>query len=202
MFGYISGTIKDILNDKLIVLTESGVGYAMHYPPKSGFLVGQQVELYLYTAVRENEISLWAFVKSRDLRMFELLLGVSGVGFKTAYVLVSEIGIDGLSRCIMQADTRGLKAPGVGKKTAERIVLELKDKLHEHPELLASGGGGDDEELANFSPDMGSEMVRDAVTAMEGLGYKRYDIEQAIRTLGMTEYGDAQELVRLLLTRV
>lgn len=202
MFGYISGTIKDILGDKLIILTESGVGYATRYPAKSGYLVGQQVELYLYTAVRENEISLWGFSAKRELGMFELLLGVSGVGFKTAYALISEVGVDGLSRCIVQADTRGLKAPGVGKKTAERIVLELKDKLHEHPELLASEGAGDSGKLANFSVDMSSEIVRDAVTAMEGLGYKSYDIEQAIRTLGVTEYESAQELVKLLLTRV
>lgn len=203
MFGYISGTIKDILDDKLIILTESGVGYATHYPVKSGFLVGQQIELYLYTAVRENEISLWGFLESRDLRMFELLLSVSGVGSKTAYTLVSEVGVGGVARCIVQADTRGLKAPGVGKKTAERIVLELKDKLHDHPELLSGAEDGEQSLGGGANPvNLNSEAVQDAITAMEGLGYKRYDIEQAIRTLSPSEYGNAQELVRLLLTRV
>jgi Holliday junction DNA helicase RuvA len=204
MFGYISGTIKDVLDDKLIILTQSGVGYTTHFPSKSGYLSGQQVELYLYTAVRENEISLWGFGELRDLQMFELLLGVSGVGLKTAYTLLSEIGLSGIVRCILQADTRGLKAPGVGKKTGERIVLELKDKLSNHPELMSVSNGESPSQVggSSFAVDLNSETVQDAITALEGLGYKRYEVEQAIRTLSVSEYGNAQELVRLLLTRV
>lgn len=193
MIGFIQGKIKDIIGEQAIVMTGSGVGYAVFVGSK-GMLVDQEVSLYIHTAVRENDISLYGFENVTELKIFHRLLDVSGVGFKTAYTLLQAVGTAGVIRAVQVQDPSGLKAPGVGQKTAERVVLELRDKLDDN---LAAGlaSSGKIEILDN-------SMVSEAIAALEGLGYKHVEVQTALKGLDVASYQTSQDLVKALLVRV
>lgn len=195
MIGYIQGKIKDTWSDKAVILTQSGVGYLVH-TPGVGFLPDQEVEMYIYTGVRENDISLWGFNKAEDLKLFELLLEVSGIGLKTAFTLVNNLGLQTLVNAIRTAHVDSLKAPGVGRKTAERIVLELKDKIDN-----MTWSVGAVEAQPKIKPQH-QQMIDDSISALEGLGYRRNEVEVALKQVDISAYKDSQELVKALLIRV
>lgn len=196
MIGYLQGKIKDTWADKAVILTSSGVGYLVH-TPGVGFLPDQEVEMYIYTGVRENDISLWGFNKAEDLKLFELLLEVSGIGLKTAFALVNNLGVSTVINAIRTAHVDSLKAPGVGRKTSERIVLELKDKIDN---ITWSVGSGTLQQ-PTIKPQH-QQMIDDSISALEGLGYRRNEVELALKQIDISTYKDSQELVKALLIRV
>lgn len=195
MIGFIQGKIKDTWADKAVILTSGGVGYLVH-TPGVGFLPDQEVEMYIYTGVRENDISLWGFNKAEDLKLFELLLEVSGIGLKTAFALVNNLGINTIVNAVRTAHVDSLKAPGVGRKTAERIVLELKDKIDNITWSVGAAVG-----QPTIKPQH-QQMIDDSISALEGLGYRRNEVEVALKQVDISTYKDSQELVKALLIRV
>src|SRR2546430_2329173 len=132
MIGYISGQVKQVYKEKLIIMTGGGVGYLVS-AVQSNYLEGQSVNLYIYTAVRETEISLWGFAERAELELFESLLSVSGVGLKTAQALIANLGVNRIISAIRSGDALSLKVPGVGSKISERIVIDLKNKVENLP---------------------------------------------------------------------
>lgn len=194
MIGYISGKIKDRLGDELIVLTGSGVGYRVH-AGAAALSSEAEIELFVHTAMRENELSLWGFTSLKELQLFEKLLDVSGVGVRTAFTMVSALGVDTIVTAVTQADLGMLKAPGVGRKTAERIVLELKDKLDSMGGVVGSSGSVKHSFTA-------SQLFQDAAAALESLGYRRSQIDDVAKDLKPEDMQDSQTLVKSLLMRL
>ncbi|MBR2518962.1 MAG: Holliday junction branch migration protein RuvA [Selenomonadaceae bacterium] len=170
MIGYLSGTIKFLFGDGCI-LDVHGVGYKIFLDAstKQNLTVGEAAEFFIHTAVREDAITLFGFADASTLEFFELLLTVSGVGAKTAQGVVSKISAAEFARAVTMQDAKALtRLPGLGKKSAERILLELKDKVRDL-DLGISGQG-----IANASNEFD-----EAATALDALGYTQAEISEA-----------------------
>ena len=180
MIAQLTGTVARIAAG-YIVLDVNGVGYKVGVPlstletlPKDG----SPVTLMTHLIVREDDMSLYGFMDEMDLRVFELLLTVSGVGPKVGLAMLSGMSADDLARTVGSEDVRTLtKVPGVGAKTAQRMVLELRDKFaalgfERRVDSISSGGKTKQKDAA--------ETVADEVaSALENLGYSRVDSRRA-----------------------
>ncbi|MDO5555463.1 MAG: Holliday junction branch migration protein RuvA [Clostridia bacterium] len=178
MFAYIKG-ILDTKTDTFVIIDVNGVGYKIFMPLKSIERLGeikQTVKVYTHYYVREDNISLYGFLSNEELRMFELLISVSGVGAKSAIIMLSEISPSSFALAIISNDvTKLVKIPGIGKKTAARIILELKDKLKS-------------EETINKNQELNLVIEEDnkdneAITALQVLGYTRREIEKVFEKI-------------------
>ena len=174
MFAYIKGTLEEKGNGYVIVET-GGIGYKIFMSNTSIGILGelkQTVKVHTYYYVREDNISLYGFVTKEELSMFELLLSVSGIGAKSAITMLSNIEPSAFALAVITNDIKKLtKIPGVGTKSAQRIVLELKDKLKADRELAKS------EEIVNVIEK--EESLDEATAASQILGYNIRDIEKA-----------------------
>ncbi len=174
MFAYIKGNLVEKMSNYVVVET-MGIGYKI-FMSKSAIgragEIGETVKIYTHYHVREDEISLYGFLNREELKMFELLLSVSGVGAKSAIAMLSNISPSEFAVSIIQNDiTKLTKVPGIGKKTAQRIVLELKDKLKAEQEIAKT------EEPENIIEV--DENIDEAILALQILGYNRKEIEKA-----------------------
>ena len=132
MYAYIKGILAEITEDAIIVENQ-GIGYEIAVPGQVfDYLpsVGEEVKIYTYHYVREDAILLYGFLTKEDVRIFKMLIGVSGIGPKGALAILSVLSTDDLRFAILGDDAKAIaKAPGVGAKTAQRVIIELKDKL-------------------------------------------------------------------------
>lgn len=181
MIGFLRGQVhhKD-LNHALVDV--SGVGYLVHMPLPDLARMGEtgtEVQLWVHTHVRESAIDLFAFLSDESLGLFEKLIGVSGVGPKLALALLSGMDADDLVRAILDEDeARIVKVPGVGKKTAARIVLEMKDRLKDQGARQKAASPGD------------KNAMNDLESALSNLGYRPASVEKALKAVkGMAEEG-------------
>ncbi|HZJ76730.1 MAG TPA: Holliday junction branch migration protein RuvA [Oscillospiraceae bacterium] len=176
MFEYLKGTVVDIVADK-IVMEVSGIGYRINSTANSisGITKGEYATIYTDLVVRENELNLYGFASMEELSMFQLLLSVTKIGPKVASAILSTHTPDKLGVYILNKDVRLIsKAPGVGKKTAERIILELKDKV----DKFSTGYGHklyDDEDMGNDENEI--------VEALMALGYNKIEADKAVKTV-------------------
>lgn len=180
MFAYIKGTIE-IKSINYVVIENGGIGYKIYMSQKSiGTMgnIGETVKIHTHYHVREDDISLYGFTSEEELRMFEILINVSGVGVKSALTMLSDITPASFAMAVINDDvTRLVKVPGVGKKTAQRLILELKDKLKFED---ISG-----EEIKQIDLEE-KEVSNDAVNALQVLGYNKNEIEQVLRKIETT----------------
>ena len=173
MIAYLSGTIKFLFDDACIVDVH-GVGYKVFVDAhtRQALKLGEATELFIHTAVREDAINLFGMKNQSTFELFELLLTVSGVGAKGALAIVSKISAAEFSRAVAAQDIKTLtRLPGVGKKSAERILLELKDKV----QSLAENFSAEDFQSAQIQ----STEREDAAEALEALGYTAAEISAA-----------------------
>lgn len=177
MYAYIKGTLE-IKTTEYVVVETSGIGYKIFMSEsaidKLGEL-GTEVKIHTYLRVREDDMSLFGFNSNEELRMFELLLSVSGVGAKSAIVILSNITPSSFALAVITDDVSKLKKlPGIGPKTAQRIILELKDKL----KAVEDTSKDELEEMLSKKEDDG-ESVSEAISALQVLGYTRKEIDKA-----------------------
>ncbi|MBR3720580.1 MAG: Holliday junction branch migration protein RuvA [Clostridia bacterium] len=177
MYAYIKGTLEIKALDYVVIET-GGIGYKVFMSEtaidKLGE-IGNSVKVYTYLKVREDDMSLYGFNTNEELRMFELLLSVSGVGAKSAIVILSNITPSSFALAVITDDVGKLKKlPGIGPKTAQRIILELKDKL----KAVEDTEKGELEEMLS-KKEADSEKVSEAMSALQVLGYSRKEIEKA-----------------------
>jgi len=129
MIGYLEGTIKYASIGKVVMFT-NGIGFTIHIPQNLNFLPSQKGELYIHTHLREDDISLYGFKTPQDLNIFELLLTVSGVGPKIAMAMLSSSSEENIKKAISDSNLNFFSSiSGVGKKTAQKIILDLKSKI-------------------------------------------------------------------------
>ena len=179
MLAYIKG-ILEIKTKGYIVVEAGGLGYKIFMPEstiaKAGN-IGDKVQIHTFMRVREDDVSLYGFLTNEELRMFELLLSVSGIGAKGALGILSNITPSQFALAVISNDVAILKkVPGIGPKTAQRAILELKDKLKE--EQL-------EEKLKDSSKRLkdNSENINEAISGLMVLGYSKKDIEKAFEHL-------------------
>ena len=173
-----------------LMLDVGGVGYELEAPMTTFYelpAVGERVTLYTHLVVREDAHLLYGFVREAQRRLFRELLKVNGVGPRVALAVLSGLSDEEFSRCVAQEDIARLtKVPGIGRKTAERLVIELRDKLPKDIPLPASTAAG---------PAAPGDPVSEAVSALVALGYKPNEASRAVR--GASTKGlSAEEIIR------
>ena len=200
MYEYIKGKYIGI-NKDYIMVENNGIGYkiftsgaTMSAMPKAG----EEIQLYLEQIVREDFIGLYGFETKEELEMFKLLLGINGVGAKAALSLLSISRINNLKYAIITGDDKQLcKAPGIGKKTAGRIILELKDKLSKEDMIIDSEGL---EEISGNNENYAIKM-NEALGALLALGYSEKEAELALKKANKEESVEniIKECLRILM---
>ncbi len=171
MIGYLRGKIISIKPTQLI-LDVNGVGYTLNISIITYEKINarEEAELYTHLVVKDDALDLYGFYDEEEKEFFELLIGVSGVGPKTALGILSGIKVDELKRAILAGDvSRIVSAPGIGRKTAERLILELKDKIKTAGEI---------EQAVDFQ-----QIAGDAIAALVNLGYNQKTAEKSVRTV-------------------
>ena len=144
--------------------------------------VGEKIKIFTFMRVREDDVSLYGFLTNEELRMFELLLSVSGIGAKGALTILSNITPSQFALAVISNDVGMLKKlPGIGPKTAQRTILELKDKLKKEQEIAVST----EEESSFQEAILEDEKVSEAVSALQVLGYSKKEIVQALEKVDM-----------------
>ena len=191
MIAYLDGKLAE-KDPTRVVLDVNGVGYELSVPLTCyGRLpdAGARCRLLVHENIREDAYALYGFVDEADRRMFRLLLGVSGVGPKLALAVLSGLAPRDLTRAVVEGDVRRLSSiPGIGKKTAERLVVELKHKLDEGDILAAS---------AAAAPGGAPAHLRDAVLALISLGFKQAEAQALVQKAAAADPSAAvEELVR------
>ena len=178
MFAYIKGSLEQKSNN-YVVIDVSGIGYKIFMATKAIETlgeIGEIVKVHTHYYVREDNISLYGFNTNEELRMFELLLQVSGIGAKSAITMLSEISPSSFALAVISDDISQLvKIPGIGKKTAARIVLELKDKLKTEEAITKT-----EEVKLSITNE---EETSEAIAALQVLGYTKREIEKALENV-------------------
>ena len=170
MIGYLSGKVKFIFGEE-IILDVAGVGYRVSIG-KQNFQIGDAAELFIYTNVREDAINLYGFKNRSAFELFEKLLTVSGIGAKSAMAILSKISPAEFVKAVAAQDLKTLtKLPGVGKKSAERILLELKEQFRNLPV---------DSNSEFESAQINSSAFDDATDALSALGYTSAEISAVL----------------------
>lgn len=190
MIAYVKGVL-DTKTNAYVIIDVQGIGYRVFMPSKSIESLGETgeiVKVYTYYYVREDNISLYGFSSNEELRMFELLISVSGIGAKSAITMLSEISPSSFALAVISDDVSKLvKIQGIGKKTAARIILELKDKLKTESAMEES------EEISTVIEKESDEG--EAVAALQVLGYTRKEIEKAFEKLDTKNLG-LEEIIK------
>jgi Holliday junction DNA helicase RuvA len=175
-----------------LMLDVGGVGYELEAPMTTFYelpAVGERVTLYTHLVVREDAHLLYGFVREAQRRLFRELLKVNGVGPRVALAVLSGLSDDEFSRCVAEEDIARLtKVPGIGRKTAERLVIEMRDKLPKDIPLPASTATA-------AGPVAPGDPVSEAVSALVALGYKPNEASRAVRSAS-TKGLSAEEIIR------
>ncbi|MCQ2359336.1 MAG: Holliday junction branch migration protein RuvA [Phascolarctobacterium sp.] len=192
MIGAVKGIVAYLGSDNAIIDTPGGVGYRVHMPSShlAQLFLGKEVRLNVHTAVREDAITLYGFLSLEYYELFELLLTVSGVGPKLALGIVSACKPDEFYLAVQTKDLKVLtKLPGIGKKTAERMLLELKDKI----------GDGFTEVVGNdygATVNTKNNAVGEAMEALTALGYSNSEIVPTLKKIENLESLASEEIIR------
>ncbi len=201
MIAFVNGVL-DMVSDQLAVIDVNGVGYNVFVSANTADRLpsrGEPVKLYTYLSVREDAMNLYGFISRDELDLFKLLISVSGIGPKGGQAILSVMTPDDLRFAILAGDSKAIsKAPGVGKKTAERLVLELHDKISSD-DLLTGVSGDDAGEAASVSGDSGQN---EAVEALIALGYSSTEAIKAVRKVLSENKGvedDTEAVLKLAL---
>lgn len=190
MISYIRGKLE-IKNIDNIIVEVGGIGYKIYMAGTSLNEIGEIgsiIKVYTFMRVREDDVSLYGFNTNEELKMFEQLLGVSGVGAKVALTILANISPSSFALAIISEDVNTLKRlPGIGAKSAQRMILELKDKMKTQDAIEI-----DNMTLKNVVKD---DKKKDAIEALQVLGYAKKDIEVAISNLD-TQDMSVEEIIK------
>ncbi len=201
MISYIKGELTEVFEDTVVVET-NGIGYNIRVP--ASVLdrlpsVGSAVRIYTYLYVKEDAMNLFGFLSRDDLSVFKLLLNVSGIGPKGALAILSTIGPDDLRFAVLSEDVKTISsAPGIGAKTAKRLIIELKDKL-KLAEVFETA-------LANKEKASSENDVllarNEAVEALVALGYASAQAMKAVQQVENAEEKDSEQILKEALKKL
>ena len=196
MIGRLEGRPCDVQPGQ-VILDVHGVGYEVDAPMTTFYdlpAVGEEVILFTHLAVREDAHTLYGFAKRTDRELFRNLLKVNGVGARLALAILSGMETRVFISCVQAGDAGALvKLPGIGKKTAERLIIELRDRLELSPEATTA--------TASVTAALATSPVEDAVSALVGLGYKPQEASQMVRALETANLS-SEEIIRSALQSV
>lgn len=200
MISYIRGELIAIEEEKVIVEV-NGVGFGIFMPAQSMNLlptIGEEVKLHTYMNVREDAMQLFGFLTKDDLNVFKLVIGVSGIGPKGGLSILSELSPDELRFAVMSHDVKAISASqGIGKKTAEKLIIELKDKLSIEDVLQRVE---DSETRTSVSANHQDNQIQaEAIQALVALGYGNSEALRAVKKVDITEETSVEDVLKLAL---
>ena len=201
MIAYIKGEVAWIEEER-IVLESGNIGYNIMMPASSfdtQDLVGKEVKIYTHLNVREDAMQLYGFLNLDELKTFRLLLGVNGIGPKAALGILSGLTTDELRFAVLSDDVKTIsKVPGIGKKTAQKLILELKDKI-DLEEVFETKQEHARETEGKMESKEENAAKKDAVDALTALGYSSTEALRAVRQTGVTQDMDVETILKLAL---
>ncbi len=195
MIGFLKGTLEAVYADRILI-DVNGIGFNVNMPLSQiegldG--MGSYVKIYTYMSVREDAMQLFGFTTSDSLDLFRLLIQVNGIGPKGALALLSAMSTDDLRFAIMSGDTKTIsKAPGIGSKTAQRLIIDLKDKVSVR-DMLDSYSVN---KISAPSEEMSSARA-EAIEALTALGYSSTDAMRAVRESSADKDADTETIIKL-----
>lgn len=206
MFAFIEGLL-DYIDDDSCVVDAGGFGINICISGRTAMTlpgIGEHVKLYTYTAVREDAITLYGFDSRDDLNLYKRLITVNGVGPKVGLALLSALDADSIKLAIITDDAKKLAcAPGVGSKTAQRIVLELKDKIKMSDEAVVNGiMTGSNVETITANDKSSTAEMKDAISALVALGYGQTDSRKAVLSIDNVETMDSSDILSAALKKL
>lgn len=201
MYAYIKGILTEITEDAIIIENQ-GIGYEIAVPGQVfDYLpsVGEEVKIYTYHYVREDAILLYGFLTREDVKIFKMLIGVSGIGPKGALAILSVLSTDDLRFAILGDDAKAIaKAPGVGAKTAQRVIIELKDKLSledAFEQKLANQA-----QKAELNPAAG--VKNEAILALTSLGYSQSEALKVLQGIEISPDDQVEDVLKMALKQM
>lgn len=197
MYAYIKGELSEINMDH-IVIEAGGIGYQIFIPGQTFEYLpspGEELKVYTYLYLREDAMILYGFLTKDDLELFKLLISVSGIGPKGGLAILSTLDADDLRFAVLSGDAKAIaKAPGVGGKTAQRVILELKDKLSLEEAFEKKT------EHAQMQSTSGNSLVKnDAVMALTALGYTSTESLKAVSAIEISDEMDVEDVLKAAL---
>ncbi len=203
MIAFLKGEVAD-MTEGSIILDVNGVGYEALVPGQLLSMlegIGQSLKLYTHMQVREDTVTLFGFLTRDDLQMFRMLISVNGVGPRAGLSILSALGADDLRFAVLADDAKRIsKTPGIGAKTAQKIILELKDKLdleEAFEKKLAAAGNAPE-----ISAAAGDDIIQDAVQALVALGYGSTEALKAVRSVKPAENMNTEDILKEALKRM
>lgn len=201
MIAYIKGTAV-YADQECIIVDNRGMGYEIRTSSAtcSQVRMGEEVTLYTYLYVREDMIALYGFLSREELRIFRLLLGVSGIGPRVAVSVLSTLKVEDLYYAVISEDTKSIaRTPGIGPKGAKRLIIELKDKL----DLSDLGLGEKEEESISTQESAGEDsQIMDAMEALIALGYSNGEAYRAVHKVPGAKDMDTETLLKEALKKM
>ena len=198
MYAYIKGELAE-KNIDYIVVEAGGIGYLIYVPAQSiDYLPdeGDQIKVYTYLYIREDAMVLYGFLTKDDLEIFKMLITVSGIGPKGGLGILSTLSADDLRFAILSGDSKTIsKAPGIGAKTAQRVIIDLKDKMsleEAFEKKLENNADG-------VQKTLNSSIKNDAVLALSALGYSSAESLKAVSKVDITDDMDVEDVLKLAL---
>ncbi len=195
MYAYLKGTIAEIAEDNL-VLEVNQIGYNIKISSRTADAlgnIGSSVKIYTYTLVREDTFQLYGFLTRDELEIFKKLITVNGIGPKGGLAILSVLSTDELRFAILAGDAKAIsKAPGVGAKTAERVILDLKDKISLEDTLLQQ----ESVSLSSPSDEKVGNEKKEAIEALVALGYSSSEALKAVKQVEIIETTSAEEILK------
>lgn len=202
MIGYIKGILEDA-DEQCITVDHQGIGYRIFVPGTAfagSISVGEEIKVYTYLHVKEDALQLYGFPSKDELKVFKLLLGVNGIGPKAGLGILSALSADELRFAVLADDVAALsKAPGIGKKTAQKLILELKDKLDledAFEQKMANQAGKHQETQA------AGDGIHEAVQALVALGYGNADALRAVKKVEGAADMEVKDLLKAALKKM
>lgn len=200
MYAYIRGELTEVNIDH-IVLETGGIGYQIFIPGQTfEYLpsVGEELKVYTYLYLREDAMILYGFLTKDDLELFKLLISVSGIGPKGGLAILSTLDADDLRFAILSGDAKAIaKAPGVGGKTAQRVILELKDKM-----TLEEAFEKKAEHVTERTASVQGTVKNDAILALNALGYSSTESLKAVSNVEITDAMDVEDVLKAALKHI
>lgn len=197
MFAYLVGRVAGVTEDNL-VLEVGQIGFNIKIPSSLPPLlppIGEEVKIYTYTCVREDAFLLYGFLSQDDLDMFRLLITVNGIGPRGGLAILSVMSADDVRLAVLTQDAKAIsKAPGVGAKTAQRLILDLKDKVSMEETFVSRESAAYAAQAAGLS-----DARREAAEALAALGYSTSEAAQAVRKVENADEMDVEELLKAAL---
>ena len=200
MFSYIKGTLVEMFDDVVVVDTGQ-IGWNIHVPLSVMEAlpgVGNEVQIFTSFQVREDAMALYGFLSRQDLNMFRMLLTVNGIGAKAALSVMSTLRLPDLQAAILSEDGRAIaRAPGVGPKTAKRVILDLKDKIRAEDLLPGAAAVSGDIRVQAVQGSLAADgAAREAVEALVALGYSSAEASRAVGRVTVTEEMTAEAVLK------